>query len=95
MHAMSHEGKAVYQLSVCREITVYTIGRLRSQLIRQLTGKREIEIDCSMVRQVDRAGIEGILALRDEASRRHVTLRFVSRNQAFLRLLEQMETTIN
>ncbi|MBS4096823.1 MAG: STAS domain-containing protein [Sulfuricella sp.] len=92
MGAINHEGTGVCRLGASREITAHTIGRIRSQLIRRLADQHEVEIDCSMVREVDTVGIKGILALRNEALRRHITLRFVSRNQAFLLLLEQMAT---
>lgn len=72
-------------------ITVHTLGGIRDLLMRQMSRQSEIEVDLSGVRTVDTAGLRGLLSLRGEAARHGRALRFVSRNKAFMNLLEHMD----
>jgi len=72
------------------ELTAYTFPRIRRVLLQQLDRCGEIEIDFSEVRVVDTIGVRAMIAIRHEAMRKNKTLYFVSRNEAFLKLLDLM-----
>lgn len=78
------------QMRMGQMITSYTLPGIQSELLRELSCHREVEIDFSDVIVVDTACIRAILAIRQEAGGKNKSLRFMSRSEYFLRLLESM-----
>ncbi len=72
------------------ELTTNTFPRIQRVLLQQLDHYGEIAVDFSEVRVVDTLGVRALLAIRHEAVRKNKTLYFVSRNEAFLKLLDLM-----
>lgn len=83
-------GNIPFHYLVGGELTVYTLPSIQHVLQQQLTHDNEIEVDFSQVRIVDSMGVRAILAIRREALRNNRALHFVSRNEAFLKLLDFM-----
>lgn len=83
-------GKIRLHFWVGGELTVHTWPSIQRVLLQQLNSCREIEVDFSEVRVVDTMGVRAILAIRREALQKDKALHFVSRNEAFLKLLDLM-----
>lgn len=78
------------RMTMAGAITLRTLPGIREELLHQLGCHREMEVDLSGVAVVDTEGVKAILAIRREAARDNKALRFVSRNEAFLALLDSM-----
>lgn len=90
---LAEDGDQKCRLTMAGAITLRTLPGIRQELLRQLGCHREMEVDVSDVAVVDTEGVRAILALRREAARDNKALRFVSRNEAFLELLDAMNRT--
>ena len=86
-------GKIRLHFWVGGELTVHTLPSIQRVLLQQLNCCREIEVDFSEVRVVDTMSVRAILAIRREALQKDQALYFVSRNEAFLKLLDLMYRT--
>lgn len=71
-------------------ITLRTFPGIRQELLQWFGTHREMEVDLSDVAVVDTEGVRAFLTLRNEAARDDRVLRFVSRSEAFLKLLDVM-----
>jgi len=81
------------RLTMAGAVTLRTLPGIRQELLYQLGSHREMEVDMSGVVVVDTEGLRAILAIRREAARENKAMRFVSRNSAFLELLDAMNRT--
>ena len=88
--AVINVGTSHLHFRVDGELTAQTLPRIRRALRQQLNYCRAIEVDFSEVSIVDSKSVRAILAIRREALRKDKALHFVSRNEAFLKLLESM-----
>jgi anti-sigma B factor antagonist len=72
------------------ELTIATIGKAKSSLLAALSGARELVLDARAVREVDLAGLQVLLAAKQEAESRGQTLSLTPAmcSEALLRCIE-------
>lgn len=70
------------------EMTIYTASEIKSQLLDALDSSRELEISLAGVSELDSAGVQIILMLRQEARRQQKELRFIHHSPAVLDVLD-------
>lgn len=87
---MAEDGDHKCRMTMAGAITLRTLPGIRQEMLHQLGCHQEMEVDLSGVAVVDTEGVRAILAIRREAARENKALRFVSRNEAFLQLLDSM-----
>lgn len=86
--------ESCFHFRVGGELTKQTLPNIRRLIRQQFDCCREIEIDFSDVSVVDSKGIRAMLSIRRKALRKNKSLHFVSRNEAFLKLLDLMKSRV-
>lgn len=87
-------GKIHFHLRMGEELTVQVLPGIRRMLLQQLSHCKEVEVDFTRVSIVDAKSIRSILSIRREALRKGKAMRFMSRNEAFLKLMNSMDRTL-
>jgi len=88
MPIQSKEKNGVTHLSILDEMTIYTALEQKNELAHHLKDHHELQIDLSEVSEVDSAGLQILLFLKQEASKRNITLSLVNHSQAIVEVLE-------
>lgn len=70
------------------ELTVYTVGRHKPDLVRALAENGRAELDLSQVPEIDTAGLQLLLMARTLASTRGETLKLVAPSPAVREVLD-------
>ncbi len=78
----------VCTLAVEGEMTIYTAAENKAALFDQLDECKELELDLSVVNEMDSAGLQILLMLKREAAVKGKQLRLVNHSQAVFEVLE-------
>lgn len=70
------------------DITVYTVKKLKSLLIREITAGHGIDLDLSGIAKFDSAGYQLLLLLKREAARLNKSCNVTARSGEVSRVLE-------
>ena len=73
---------SVRRLAMTHEMTIYRAAEQKEQLIGALDGADQLELDLAGVPEIDTAGLQLLILLKQEAARRHVELRIVAHSEA-------------
>ena len=75
-------------LKVAGDLTIYSAGELKTQLLKHLNGAQVLQIDLAAVAELDCAGLQLLYLLKREANAQQKTLSLVSHSAATLEALE-------
>lgn len=73
---------SVRRLAMSQEMTIYRAAEQKAQLIGALDGADQLEVDLAGVPEIDTAGLQLLILLKQEAARRQVELRIVAHSEA-------------
>jgi anti-anti-sigma factor len=75
------------------ELTIYTAAQEKQVLQHFLESDDELELVLSQVNEMDSAGLQILIALKTEASRRNKNLRFVMHSKPVIDVMEMANIT--
>lgn len=75
------------------ELTIYTAATEKHNLQEFFEKGKNLEINLSQVTEMDTAGLQVLIVLKQEAARRGKTVRYVMHSQAVLDVLEMTNLT--
>lgn len=70
------------------EMTIYTAAEIKPLLLSLIDGTEEAELDLSRVSEIDTAGLQLLLLIKQEASRKEKVLRFSGHSPAVVASLD-------
>lgn len=79
--------------AISGELTIYTAAAEKQQLQAFLDTADELELNLSQVGEMDSAGLQVLIVLKQEAARRNKHLRYTMHSKAVLDILEMTNTT--
>ena len=74
----------VRKVRIAGEMTIYSAAESKQELLWKLDGANQIEIDLSGVSELDSAGLQLLILLKQEAGRQGKTLRLLAHSLAVL-----------
>jgi anti-sigma B factor antagonist len=69
------------------ELTIYTVRALKDKLLAELSSYRELELDLSQVGEIDAAGLQLLVMLKQQANLSGKTLRMTGHSPVVAELL--------
>ncbi len=78
----------VLQLAIDDEMTIYTAALQKDELLGHLEEGQELEVDLSAVSEIDSAGLQILLMLKQEADRGNKVIHLVNHSQAVVEVFE-------
>ena len=79
--------------AITGDLTIYTAAAEKQQLQAFLDTADELELNLSQVGEMDSAGLQVLIVLKQEAARRNKHLRYTMHSKAVLDILEMTNTT--
>jgi anti-anti-sigma factor len=79
--------------AITGELTIYTAAAEKLALQAFIETGDELELNLSQVTEMDSAGLQVLIALKQEAARRGKTLRYAMHSKAVLDVLEMTNMT--
>lgn len=79
--------------SISGELTIYTAADEKLQLQNFLESDDDLELNLSQVSEMDSAGLQVLILMKQEAVRRHKNLRYTMHSKAVLEILEMCNLT--
>lgn len=73
---------SIRRLAMTQDMTIYRAAEHKEQLIGALDGADQIELDLSGVPEIDTAGLQLLILLKQEAARRGIEVRLVAHSEA-------------
>jgi anti-anti-sigma factor len=84
---------AVYKLPIEGELTIYTAAELKSKIVAAFAAGQPIEIDLSLVDEIDSAGLQLLILAKREAAAADKPISLVKHSQAVLECLDMCNLT--
>lgn len=78
-------------LAIEDEMTIYTAAEQKSTLLGHFTENDAIEIDLSAVSEIDSAGVQLLMLLKNEASKSDKQVRYTHHSQSVVAVLELLD----
>ena len=75
-------------VSIQDEMTIYNVLEQKNNLYPHLKAENELQIDLSEVSEIDSAGIQLLIFLKNEASRKQNDLSFIDHSQSVVEVVE-------
>lgn len=79
---------SVRRLAMTHDMTIYRAAEQKEQLLGALDGAAQIELDLAGVPEIDTAGLQLLILLKQEAARRQVDLRIVAHSEAVRSIID-------
>lgn len=79
--------------TISGELTIYTAAQEKQQLQEFLESADELELNLSQVSEMDSAGLQVLILMKQEAARRHKKLHYSMHSKAVLEVLEMSNMT--
>ncbi len=79
--------------TIAGELTIYTAANEKQTLQDALESTEELEVNLSQVSEMDSAGLQVLIALKQEAARRKKKLHYSMHSKAVLEILEMSNMT--
>jgi anti-anti-sigma factor len=83
----------VYHTVLGDELNIYTASEQKEELLNLLDDARELEIDLSKVAEMDSAGLQILIMLKQEAERQDKQLRLINHSQAVFEVFELLDVS--
>jgi anti-sigma B factor antagonist len=80
-------------LTIAGELTIYTAASEKQSLQAFLETSDDLELNLSQVSEMDSAGLQVLIVLKQEAARRNKKLRYAMHSKAVLEVLEMSNMT--
>jgi anti-anti-sigma factor len=90
MGTVATQQEAVVKVSPGSEMTIYTAAELKQTLYKEWDNAREIEVDLSMVDELDSAGVQLLLQMKSDSEHARKPVRFVDHSAVVLEALEML-----
>ncbi len=84
---------SVQKIALAGEFSIFTATAIRDQLLAALGNAQEVEVDLAQVTEIDSAGVQLMVAAKQEAAAQQKTLRFACHSQAVLDTLDLCDLT--
>lgn len=81
--------------TIAGELTIYTAANEKQVLQEALESTEELEVNLSQVSEMDSAGLQVLIVLKQEAARRKKKLHYSMHSKAVLEILEMSNMTAN
>lgn len=85
---VKHNESGTVQLAIRDEMTIYSVLTLKQQLSVYFNSARELQIDLGDVSELDGAGVQLLLFLKQESSRRDIKLTLCEHSNAVVEVFE-------
>ncbi|PWI33591.1 anti-sigma B factor antagonist [Vibrio albus] len=82
--------EATIKVSPGSEMTIYTASELKETLYKDWNHAREIEVDLSIVDELDSAGVQLLLQMKSDSEHARKPVRFVDHSPVVLEVLEML-----
>lgn len=79
--------------TIAGELTIYTAANEKQALQEALDSTEELEVNLSQVSEMDSAGLQVLIVLKQEAARRKKRLHYSMHSKAVLEILEMSNMT--
>ena len=79
--------------TIAGELTIYTAANEKQALQEALDSTEELEVNLSQVSEMDSAGLQVLIVLKQEAARRRKKLHYSMHSKAVLEILEMSNMT--
>lgn len=76
------------RIAIEGELTIYTVLELKDKLLAGLSASEELELDLSAVGEIDAAGLQLLVMVKQQAAALNKVLRFTGHSQVVLELLD-------
>lgn len=80
--------KGVAQLAVQDEMTIYTVREQKQQLFDNLKSAKEVQVDLGGVTEIDSAGVQLLMFLKQESISRNIKFSLIHHSQVVVGVLE-------
>ncbi|MCP4284165.1 MAG: STAS domain-containing protein [Gammaproteobacteria bacterium] len=78
-------------LAVDDEMTIYTAAEQKEKLLGHLTDCHEIELNLSGVTEIDSAGLQLLMVMKNEACRLNKEVQFIQHSQPVVEIFELLK----
>lgn len=85
---IKQQKKGFIHLAVQDEMTVYTVLEQKQQLFDYLKSAKELQMDLAGVTEIDSAGVQLLMFLKQEAVSRNIQFSLAQHSQAVVEVLE-------
>lgn len=85
---LKQQKNAVMHLAVKDELTIYTAQELKNQLFDYLKSAKQLHIDLGDVPEIDSAGVQLLMFLKQESLSRGIKLNLLRHSQAVVQAFE-------
>jgi len=93
MGIQTKEQNGVTHLIIKDEMTIYTALEQKNELSQHLKTDHELQIDLSEVSEIDSAGLQILLFLKQEASTKNILLTLAYHSQPVIEVFELLNLT--
>jgi len=93
MSIQAKQNNGITHLTFKDEMTIYTALEQKNALSQHLNADHEIQVDLSEVSEIDSAGLQVLLFLKQEASSKNIILSLTHHSQAVVEVLELLNLT--
>jgi len=93
MSIQAKENNGITHLAIKDEMTIYTALEQKNELSQYLNTDHELHLDLSEVSEIDSAGLQILLFLKQEANRKNIILSLIHHSQAVVEVLELLNLT--
>ncbi|GAB4254069.1 MAG: STAS domain-containing protein [Methylomicrobium sp.] len=88
-----NEKNGIKVISIEDDMTIYTASEQKAELSKYLQPGRELQINLAGVSEMDSAGLQLLLWIKQEALRKELKLSLVRHSQAVVEVLELLNLT--
>ena len=85
---ITHQNNGIFHLVIQGEMNIYTVLEQKQQLLDSLTSASQLQIDLSAVTELDGAGLQLLMFLKQETDSRQINLTLVKHSQAIVEVFE-------
>jgi anti-anti-sigma factor len=85
----THDGEPCLRLA--GELTIYEVGEAKAQLGPELDRHRSLQLNLSGLEELDTAGVQVLVWLKQEARRRGVALGFTAHSPAVIEVFDLLQ----
>lgn len=84
-------GSDRHTLPIEGDVSIYTVGELKSQLLQAMTQHPALDLDLAMVTEIDGAGVQLLMSARKQALAMGQTLTLSNHSMPVLEMWERLD----